>query len=57
MKYFLRRTVKPKNKEELLARLFTFWASLTPDAIGRLIDGLPKVMRKVVEKDGRASGY
>ena len=57
LKHFLRTTVKPRNKEELVAGIQRFWGSVTPEKCQRYIDHLQKVIPAVVEREGRASGY
>ena len=58
LKYFLRKTWKPKTKEELTEGILTFWSErMTIEKCNRYIDHLNKVIPKVIEKEGRASGY
>ena len=54
----LRKYVKPKTKEELMAGLEKFWVErMTPDKCAKYISHLRKVIPKVIEREGRASGY
>ena len=58
MKHYLRKYVKPKTKEELMAGLEKFWVErMTPDKCAKYISHLRKVIAKVIEREGRASGY
>ena len=50
--------MKPKTKEELMAGLEKFWEErMTPDKSAKYISHLRKVIPKVIEREGRASGY
>ena len=53
LKSFLRRIIKPKNKDELVNGICQFWETVTQTYIGHL----GKVVPKVVEREGKASGY
>ena len=57
MKEFLRREVKPHNKAELVAGIEKFWGSVTKEKCRRYIRHLWKVIPRVIEEDGGASGY
>ena len=57
MKYFLRHQYKPTNTESLQEGIKKFWESMTPEVCRRYINHLHKVIPKVVEVDGAASGY
>lgn len=57
LKYFLRHNYKPRNLEELIAGIQQFWKSMTPEVCRKYIGHLQKVMPKVVELEGAASGY
>ena len=57
MKHFIRTTAKPRNKEELLQGIQSFWATVTPEKCCRFIEHLRKVMPKVIEVNGEATGY
>ena len=57
MKEFLRREVKPHNKAELVAGIEKFWGSVTKEKCRRYIRHLRKVIPRVIEEDGGASGY
>ena len=57
LKSFLRKHVKPTNKEELIDGIKTFWASVDIEKCSRYINHLHKVIPAVIEKEGHASGY
>ena len=57
MKHYIRRTAKPTNKEELLQAIQAFWATVTPEKCNKYIGHLRKVIPKVIELNGEATGY
>ena len=57
MKYSLRHQYKPTNTESLQEGIKKFWTSMTPEVYRRYINHLYKVIPRVVEVDGAASGY
>ena len=57
LKTFLRRVVKPTNKDELVAGIQRFWDSVTAAKYNKYIGHLRKVIPAVVQREGRASGY
>lgn len=57
LKSFLRRIVKPKNKEELVEGIQQFWQTVTPEKCQRYIGHLQKFMPEVIRRQGKASGY
>ena len=57
LKHYIRTTVKPRNKEELIQGIQTFWATVTPEKCCRYINHLKKVIPKVLEVHGEATGY
>ena len=58
LKSFLRKSVKPKLKEELVAGITDFWTNrVNKEKCIRYINHLRKVVPAVIERDGRASGY
>ena len=57
LKTFLRRRVKPKTKDELVAGIHQMWSGVTIEKCLRYIDHLKKVVPEVIKKEGRASGY
>ena len=57
IKQYLRTNVKPTNIDQLKAGIQEFWKTLTPEVCQRYIHHLKKVIPKVIEEDGRPSGY
>ena len=57
LKYFLCHQHKPKNLETLISGIKLFWMSLTPAVCSKYISHIHKVIPKVIEVEGRASGY
>ena len=55
LKEFIRREVKPKNKAELVEGSKRFW--LTVDATQKYIRHLRKVIPRIIELNGNATGY
>ena len=57
LKYCLRNKYKPKNLEERIDGIKMFWNSMSPEVCRKYISHLHKVMPKVGEVEGAASGY
>ena len=57
LKYYLRHQYKPTNMESLIDGIKTFWKTMTPDVCKKYIGHIQKVMPKVIEVNGEASGY
>lgn len=57
LKEFIRREVKPFNKEELINGILRFWDTVTIAKCRKYINHLVKVIPKVIEVQGEASGY
>ena len=57
LKEFMRREVKPKRKEELVEGIKTFWETVTVVKCRKYIGHLKKVIPKVIELQGDATGY
>lgn len=57
LKETLRNDVKPRTKEELEAGIKQFWAGVTAEKCQRYIGHLKKVVPRVVERNGRATGF
>ena len=57
LKEFLRRDIKPHNKEELVSGIQQFWLSVTPAKCTRYISHLRKVIPRVIEVEGDPTGY
>ena len=53
----LRNDYKPRTKDELVAGIQDIWKSITPEKCRKYISHLDKVLPKVIEREGRASGY
>ena len=57
LKEFLRARVKPRNQEELIEGIKSFWGTVTPEKCCKYIGHLNKVIPKVIELHGDATGY
>ena len=57
MKEFIRREVKPRVKDELVEGLLRFWQTVDHRKCNKYIDHLYKVLPRVVEVGGGATGY
>ena len=57
LKSYLRRIVKPTNKEQLVNGIQEFWQTVTSEKCQRYIGHLRKVVPEVIRREGRASGY
>lgn len=57
LKDYLRMSVKPRNKEELIAGIQSFWLTITPQKCQKYIGHLKKVVPKVLKVGGEATGY
>ena len=57
LKEFIRREVKPRNKQELIAGLVKFWGTVDVAKCRRYIRHLRKVVPKIIECNGEATGY
>ena len=55
LKHFIRTTVKPQNKDELMRGIETFWGTVTQEKCCRYIDYL-QVIPKILEVNGEATG-
>ena len=53
---YMRRKVKPKNKEELINGIKAFWRTVTPKVCVKYIRHF-KVIPKAIELKGNATGY
>ena len=53
----MRREVKPKTKQELIEGIRTFWARVDTHKYRRYIGHLRKVLPKIIEVQGDATGY
>ena len=57
LKEFSRREVKPRTKQELIDGILKFWETVSIEECNRYINHLKKVIPKVVELEGAATGY
>ena len=56
-KEYVRREVKPKSKQELIDGIMQFWQTVDGEKCCRYIGDLEKVLPKVIEVQGEATGY
>ena len=57
LKEFIRREVKPKTKDELVEGISNFWSTVDTAKCRKYIGHLRKVLLKVIELNGNATGY
>ena len=57
LKEFIRREVKPKSKQELVTGIQQFWGQVNGNVCEKYIMHLRKVIPKIIELDGDATGY
>lgn len=57
LKEYMRREVKPKTKQELIDGIHMFWNTVTVAKCRKYIGHLRKVIPKVLEVGGAATGY
>ena len=57
LKEYVRREVKPTTKLELITGINAFWATVDESKCCRYINHLNKVIPKVIETNGDATGY
>lgn len=57
LKEHLRAKVKPHTKSELINGIKGFWATVTEEKCRKYIRRLKKVIPKVIELEGAATGY
>lgn len=57
LKEFLRREIKPRTKEALVDGIETFWRTVDKAKCARYIRHLRKVIPRVIELNGDATGY
>lgn len=58
LKNFLATVIKPRNKEELVEGIRSFWSRrVTPEKCQCYIGHLHKVLPEVIRREGRASGH
>ena len=57
LKEFCRREVKPTTKQELINGIVQFWETVTVEKCNKYINHLKKVVPRVIELQGTATGY
>ena len=57
LKEFNRREVKPHTKQELIDGILRFWETVTIEKCNKYINHLNKVIPRVIELEGQATGY
>ncbi len=57
LKEYNRREVKPRTKQELIDGILAFWDTVDQAKCAKYIGHLRKVIPKVIELDGAATGY
>ena len=57
LKEFIRREIKPKTKEQLIQGIQQFWATVDEVKCRKYIGHLRKVIPKVIDLEGAATGY
>ena len=57
LKEYLRRVVKPTTKDELVNGIKQFWETVNIDKCTRYIRHLRKVLPRIIELEGDATGY
>ena len=57
LKEYIKREVKPTTKEQLIDGIVEFWQTVDTQKCKKYIGHLPKVIPKVIELNGEATGY
>ena len=57
LKEYLRKEVKPRTKDELVGGIQEFWSSVSGEKCHKYIRHLHKVIPRVIELGGAATGY
>ena len=57
LKEYIRRVAKPKTKDELVNGITTFWNTVDKQKCTKYIRHLRKILPKVIEMEGAATGY
>ena len=57
LKEYLRREIKPRTKQELIQGIQDFWATVDINKCKKYIGHLRKVVPRVIELNGDATGY
>jgi len=56
-KEYLHKVIKPHSKQELMDEIVKFWNTITIEKCRKYINQLHKVIPKVIELNGEATGY
>ena len=57
LKEYIRREVKPTIRQELIDGITRLWATVTAEKCTKYIHHLRKVLPKVIDLDGTATGF
>jgi hypothetical protein len=57
LKNFIATEVKPRDQAQLIDGIQTFWQTMTPDKCCRYVNHIHKVIPRVIERNGEATGY
>ena len=57
LKEYIRREVKPRTKEQLVRGIQEFWATVDKEKCQKYIRHLRKVIPRIIELNGDATGY
>lgn len=57
LKEYIRREVKPRTKEQLVRGIQEFWATVDKEKCQKYIHHLRKVIPRIIELNGDATGY
>ena len=57
LKEYIRREVKPTTKQQLIDGTLAFWETVTAEKCKKYINHLKKVIPRVIELEGAATGY
>ena len=57
LKEYIQREIKPKTIEELIDGILQFWGTVDQAKCNKYIGHLQKVIPKVIELEGSATGY
>ena len=57
LKEYLRSQVKPKNQSELISGIKPFWSTMDKPKCQKYIGHLRKIIPRVIELQGDATGY
>ena len=57
LKEYIRREIKPKTQSQLAAGIMRFWDTVDVQKCNKYINHLQKVIPRVVDLEGAATGY